>query len=182
MTPSPDESPGRTRGASRAPVVVVVAALGVAVALVLIGARLATAPAAPPDLSQPGTAARPRPVNVILRDYTFNPTPLYLVPGETVQFNLINGGLVVHEFVLGDAAVQRAWAAANAAATPPAALATAPVASVPVEVAGLRVLLGSGASASIQYEVPLEARLELACHLPGHVAEGMVGRVELRSR
>ena len=178
MTPKPD-START---SRAPVLVLIAGLALAAALVLLGARLAANPAPPPDLSRPGTQARPRAVNVILRDYAFNPTPLYLVPGETVQLNVINGGLVAHEFVLGDDEVQRAWAAANAAATPPAALASAPPASVAPSTGGVRVLLASGGSASLHYEVPSGVRLELACHLPGHVAEGMIGEVVLQGR
>ena len=182
MTPTPGSEPRGPARVSRAPVLVLVAGLALAAALVLLGARLAATPAPPPDLSQPGTEAQPRAVNVILRDYAFNPTPLYLVPGETVQFNIINGGLVPHEFVLGDEDVQRAWASANAAATPPAALATAPPASVAPSTGGVRVLLGSGGSASLRYEVPSGVRLELACHLPGHVAEGMVGRVVLPGR
>lgn len=167
---------------SRAPVVVLVLGLALAGTLVLLGARLAAAPAPPPDLSRPGTAAQPRQVNVILRDYVFNPTPLYLVPSEVVQFNLFNAGLVEHEFVLGDRDVQQAWAAAHAAVTPPGALATAPPASVPSGTGGLRVLLPSGATTSIVYHVPDDAAPELFCHLPGHVEQGMVGQVVLASR
>ena len=48
----------------------------------------------------------PRDVNVIMRDYHFDPTPLYLYAGETVRLNVFNGGMVEHELVLGDAAVQ----------------------------------------------------------------------------
>ena len=133
-------------------------------------------------VEQPGTDEAPRPVNVILRDYRFAPTPLVLVRGETVRFELINGGLVPHEFVLGDASVQRAWAGAHAAATPPVPFATAPPASVPPDIAGTRVLLGSGAAASLDFRVPVDGVLELVCHLPGHVAEGMVGTVVLQER
>ena len=43
------------------------------------------------------------------------PTTLDLVPGETVLLHVINGGLEVHEAVIGDAAVQDAWEAAEAA-------------------------------------------------------------------
>jgi uncharacterized cupredoxin-like copper-binding protein len=164
---------------SRAPVLVVVVGLALAGALVLLGARMAATPVPPPDLGRPGTASEPRVVNVILRDYVFNPTPLYLVPGETVQFNLINAGLVEHEFVLGGELVQQAWAAAHAAATPPAPFATSAPASVPPAVGGLRLLLASGEQAAVVYEVPSDASLELVCHLPGHVEQGMVGRVEL---
>lgn len=156
--------------------------MALALALVLIGARIAATPPPAPDLSRPGTAAEPRQVNVILRDYVFNPTPLHLVPGETVELNVINAGLIEHELVLGDATVQRTWAAAHAAATAPAPFATAPPAGVPMGIRGLRVLLASGASATVRYEVPSGALLELVCHLPGHVEQGMVGRVELAGR
>jgi uncharacterized cupredoxin-like copper-binding protein len=163
-------------------VAVVVLGLGLALGLVLLGARLAASPAPSPDLSQAGTQASPRPVNVIMRDYVFNPSPLYLVRGETVRLQVVNGGLVAHEFVLGDTAVQSAWAAAEAAATPPSAFATAPVASVPATIGGVRALLASGESVSIVYDVPREGSLELVCHLPGHVDQGMTGRVALVNR
>jgi uncharacterized cupredoxin-like copper-binding protein len=119
-------------------------------------------------------------VTVIMRDYRFDPTPVVLVPGETVRFTIFNGGLVEHDFVIGDEAVQRAWHAADAAATPPALLATAPPASVPPGTGGLRVLLGSGQKAVVEYEVPQDQVLALLCHIPGHIEKGMVGAVELR--
>ena len=167
---------------SRAPVYVVIGGLLLAAGLVLLGARLAAAPAPVPDLDRPGTSAEPRSVNVILRDYAFNPTPVYLVAGETVRFELINGGLVSHEFVLGGEEVQAAWALANARATAPAHFATPVPASVPPAIGGIRVLLAPGERATILYDVPRAAeasRLQLFCHLPGHVAEGMVGAVEV---
>jgi uncharacterized cupredoxin-like copper-binding protein len=161
---------------------VLVGGLALAVVLVLLGARLAALPPPVPDLSRPGTTSEPRVVNVIMRDYAFNPTPLHLVGGETVIFNIVNGGLIEHEFVLGDARVQQAWARAHSLATPPAPFATAPPASVPPTIDGLRVLLASGGATSGSYEVPAGAALQLMCHLPGHVEQGMVGRVELTSR
>ncbi|HSH21112.1 MAG TPA: hypothetical protein VK992_00665, partial [Candidatus Caenarcaniphilales bacterium] len=105
----------------------------------------------------------------------------YLVPGETVRFNIFNGGLVEHEFVLGDGDTQQAWANAHAAATPVAPFATAPPPVVPPDLHGLRVLLASGASTSVEYDVGVGVELELMCHLPGHVEQGMVGRVEVPS-
>jgi uncharacterized cupredoxin-like copper-binding protein len=161
---------------------VLVAGLGLAGGLVLLGARLSAQPASVPAVAQPGTLVKPRPVNVILRDYAFNPTPLYLVAGETVQFNLINGGLIDHEFVLGDEQVQAAWAEANAAATPPAPLATAPPASARPATGGLRVRLASGQSGSAVYTVPAGGGLRLMCHIDDHVARGMIGEVVLLSR
>jgi uncharacterized cupredoxin-like copper-binding protein len=130
----------------------------------------------------PGSSGSPRIINVILRDYVFNPDPLYLSEGETVTFNVVNGGLVEHEMVLGDAAVQQAWAMANAAATPPGPFATAPVASAPDGTGGLRVFLRSGEQATATYTVPSAQQLELMCHLPGHLEQGMRGQVVLNSR
>lgn len=150
------------------------------ISLVLLGAALAGAPApTPAPAQQPGTDASPREVNVIMRDYHFDPTPLYLYPGETVRLNVINGGMVEHELVLGDAAVQAAWTAADAAATPPGPFATAPPASVDPNVGGLRIFLGSGGSTSVIYHVPGIGTLELMCHLPGHLERGMSADVEL---
>lgn len=154
----------------------------VAVILVLIGAERSAAPAPSVAIARPGTSDEPRDVVVIMRDYLFDPTPLVLVPGETIRLTAFDAGLQPHELVLGDARVQEAWAAAHAAATPPAAFATSPPASVPPDTGGLRVWVGSGNQATVDWTVPAEGDLLLMCHLPGHVAQGMVGRVELRDQ
>lgn len=164
---------------SRWPVIVTVVGLAIAGVLVYIGGRLAAAPAPTPDLSRPGTANQPRAVTVIMRDYAFNPTPLYLVPGETVTFTVINGGLLPHEFVLGDDAVQQAWAAADAAASPPGPMTTAPPGSVAAGTGGVELVLDPGQQATATYAVPADEQLQLMCHLPGHVERGMVGSVIL---
>jgi uncharacterized cupredoxin-like copper-binding protein len=170
----------QSRRASRAPVVVLIAFGVLAAVLVFIGLQRPSEP--PPDVAivRAGTAAAPRDVTVIMRDYRFDPTPIVLVPGETVRFTIFNGGLIEHDFVLGGESVQRAWHAADAAATPPSLLASAPPASVPPGTGGLRVLLGSGQRAVIEYHVPGREALALLCHIPGHIEKGMVGAVELR--
>jgi uncharacterized cupredoxin-like copper-binding protein len=126
---------------------------------------------------RPGTVAHPRDVNVIMRDYLFEPTPIRLVRGETVRFTIFDGGLLPHEFVLGGAAVQAAWASAEAVARPDLITVTPPPVSLPPDLAGLRVYLTSGHDASVLYRVP-EGDLSLACHIPGHLEKGMVGRIE----
>ncbi len=174
---------GRIRHPSRGPVAVLIIGGVLAVSLVLLGAQLASTPVGAPAAATPGTAEMPRDLNVILHDFRFEPTPLYLFPGETVRLNIINGGLVEHEFVLGDAGVQDAWARADAVATPPAPFATPPVASAEPQAGGIRVLLGSGESTSVVYHVPTGGEpLQLMCHLPGHLEKGMIGQVELLSR
>jgi len=181
QTPPPASPPTPPlRRISRAPVVVVALFFTVAVTLVVLGAQLSLSP--PPDITidEPGTAGAPRPMNVIMRDYRFDPNPVILIPGETVRITLFNAGMVPHEMSLGDAAVQLAWAEADAAATPPVPFATAPPASVPPDTGGSRVLLASGQQRIVEYVVPADGEVLLLCNLPGHVERGMVGNVELR--
>jgi len=165
---------------SRAPVVVVIVFAVIAVTLVLIGMQRPSEPPPEVEITAAGTTQAPRPVTVIMRDYRFDPTPVVLVPGETVRFTIFNAGLEVHDFVIGDADVQQAWSEADAAATPPNLLATAPPASVRPGTGGLRVFLSSGQQASVDYAVPSDEQLSLLCHIPGHIEKGMVGRVDLR--
>lgn len=166
------------RRVSRAPVYVTLGFFAVALTLVLIGAsRSAEKPTTTPTVTQPGTLASPRAVTVIMRDYLFEPVPLALYPGETIRLTVVNAGLEPHELVLGDATAQAAWEAADAAATPPAPFATAPVASLPAGVTGLRLFVGSGQQATADWTVPANVPLFLQCHLPGHMERGMFGTV-----
>ncbi len=165
---------------SRAPIVVVIVFAVVAITLVFIGMQRSSEPPPEVEISVAGTADEPRPVTVIMRDYRFDPTPVVLVPGETVRFTVFNAGLEVHDFVIGDGDVQKAWSIADAAATPPNLLATAPPASVPPGTGGLRIFLRSGEQASVDYDVPSDEQLSLLCHIPGHIEKGMIGRVDLR--
>lgn len=123
-----------------------------------------------------GTSALPREVNVVAKDYEFVPPEIDLVPGETVLFHLLNGGLAVHEVVIGDQRVQDAWEAAEAA-TVDAPPGPTPVVSVPPDVAGLRVVLLSGQRVDVRWTVPVDvaasAPLIVGCHIPGHYARGM---------
>lgn len=139
--------------------------------------------ATPPIL--PGTSAAPREVNIIAKDWLFLPDPVELVPGETVMFHVVNGGLAIHEVVIGDAAVQDAWEVAEAAGAdhPPG---PTPAVSVPPAVAGVRVVVESGQLIDVTWAVPPglgaaapPTTLLIGCHIPGHWAKGMVVPVRL---
>ncbi len=101
-----------------------------ALAALAVGCGSAAPVVTPPIAA--GTADHPREVNIIAKDYTYLPSVVDLVPGETVLFHVINGGLDVHEVVIGDATIQAAWetaeADAAAAGGPPGAT---PTVSVP---------------------------------------------------
>jgi uncharacterized cupredoxin-like copper-binding protein len=151
---------------------------GLLLAPALLGACQAGPPPATPPIS-PGTSAAPREVNVIAKDWHFLPDHVELVPGETVLFHFVNGGLDIHEFVIGDAAVQDAWERAEAATVghPPG---PTPFVSVAPELSGIRVVVESGKRVDLVWTVPSRAAgpsvsdLVVGCHIPGHWARGMV--------
>jgi uncharacterized cupredoxin-like copper-binding protein len=142
------------------------------VVLVAVGACDAGAPeqTLPP---LPGTVAHPREVNIIAREYAYSPPVVDLVPGETVLFHVVNAGLEIHEVVIGDGQVQDAWEVAEAAVAgaPPG---PTPAVSVPPAVAGLRIVVPSGARVDELWTVPTGGPpLIVGCHIPGHWEKGM---------
>ncbi|HYH93285.1 MAG TPA: hypothetical protein VD763_09020 [Candidatus Saccharimonadales bacterium] len=146
-----------------------------ALAVVTLAACDADAPAPTPP-AVPGTSAAPREVNLIAKDYVFLPDALELIPGETILLHVINGGLEVHEAIIGDARVQDAWEVAEAAAAgaPPG---PTPLVTVPADVAGVRVVVRSGELVDIVWTVPRDAVADagwiVGCHIPGHYERGM---------
>jgi uncharacterized cupredoxin-like copper-binding protein len=143
---------------------------------VLAATACATSTPSPSGPLVPGSTAAPREVNLIARDYSFQPDALVLVPGETVLLHVVNGGLEVHEAVIGDAMVQDAWEAAEAvtAGRPPG---PTPVVSVPPAVVGVRVVVRSGERVDLTWTVPAAAASSgpwvVGCHIPGHWSRGM---------
>jgi hypothetical protein len=154
-----------------------VALLGLA-CLAFTACDAGSVPATPPIT--PGRSEAPRQVNVILKDYLFVPGIVDLVPGETITLNVVNGGLDVHELVLGPAEVQQAWEdAEGAVANPPPG--PTPIVSVPPGLEGVRVVVASGATETITYTVPTDIteQLLLGCHISDHWERGMAGAIRL---
>lgn len=129
----------------------------------------------------PGTSAHPREVIIVAKDYSYIPPIVDLVPGESVVLEVLNGGLVVHEVVIGGMDVQDAWEAAEGA-TAGAPPGPTPQVSVAPDVAGLRIVVRSGERADVPWTVPPDAATAAAgaggwlvgCHIPGHWAQGMM--------
>ena len=151
-------------------------ALALAFLLVLACACDAAPPSPTPPIV-PGGSAAPRAVNIIAKDYAFLPDAIDLVPGETVLLHVINGGLEVHEAVIGDASVQDAWEVAEAATagSPPG---PTPLVTVPPGVAGVRIVVKSGELVDLVWTVPADGAASatpwvVGCHIPGHWARGM---------
>lgn len=148
--------------------------LAVLALAVLAGCDAGAPPPTPPI--EPGSSSAPREVNIVLKDWVFLPDPLDVRPGETLLLHVVNGGLDVHELVVGDQAVQDAWEAAEGAAADPPPGPT-PVVSVASSMAGLRLVVPSGQRVDVTWTVPASrpevASLILGCHIPGHWAKGM---------
>jgi uncharacterized cupredoxin-like copper-binding protein len=144
------------------------------VTAIVAGCRLVEGPVSPPPIGEPGTPERPREVNLIARDYSFDPPALELVAGETVLVHVVNAGLDVHEAVIGGPEVQAAWEAAQAGTGdgPPG---PTPTVSVAPEMSGTRVVVGSGQRVDVTYTAPADSPGDLlvGCHIPGHFARGM---------
>lgn len=139
---------------------------------VALAACATSAPTATPPIVA-GASDAPREVNLIAKDYSFLPDVMDLVPGETVLLHVINGGLVVHEAIIGSMAVQDAWELAEAA-TEGAPPGPTPVVSVPPEVAGLRIVVESGERMDVVWTVPITTTpFIVGCHIPGHWELGM---------
>src|SRR4029079_17933891 len=123
----------------------------------------------------PGTSGAPREVNIIARDWTFQPSVVDVVAGETVLLHVVNGGLDGPEAVIGGDAAQGAWESAEAAAAVGLAPGATPRVSVDPSVGGLRIVVGSGERVDRAWTVPSAAPgrgLGLRWHHPGHCAKG----------
>jgi len=148
-------------------------AVVIAATLVVVGCEAGLPPPTPPVRA--GTSAAPREVNIVLKDWVFLPDPVDVIPGETVVLHVVNGGLEVHEAVIGDQRVQDAWEAAEAA-TAGAPPGPTPIVSVPPGVAGIRIVAASGRRVDFVWAVPgadVAGGLLVGCHVPGHWAKGM---------
>ena len=99
--------------------------------------------------------------------------------------HVVNGGLDVHEAVIGDDEAQDAWESAEAAAAVGLAPGPTPVSASTRRSAGLRIVVGSGQRVDVVWTVPAAmpaGGLVVGCHIPGHWAKGMVVPIRIRSR
>ena len=102
-------------------------------------------------------------VVVTMHHSRFQPEVVRVAPGTTVRFLLRNTDPIDHEFILGDAAVQRRHEQGRQREHH---------GEVPGEVS---VAAGSQAATTYTFRQGGPASLLFACHLPGHYAYGMRG-------
>jgi len=132
--------------------------LAAAVAVLLSAAALA----ATADASPPAT----RTLNIQIHFSRFDLASLQVAPGETVRFVVTNEDPIDHEFLVGDAAMQRI----HELGTEPAHGARPGEISVPA---------GGTVETTFTFPDQLDPGWEFACHLPGHYAYGMHGPITI---
>jgi len=110
-----------------------------------------------------------RTVVVTMRHSRFEPAVVRVEPGQRVRFVLRNTDPIDHEFILGDDGVQRRHEQGRER-------------EHHGEVPGERsVAAGQEAVTTYAFPASLDGRaLEFACHLPGHYAYGMRGKVRVQ--
>jgi uncharacterized cupredoxin-like copper-binding protein len=132
------------------------AAAAVALTL-LVGAAAATR----------GAAARATEgeVRITIHYSTFEPAEVAVEPGESVRFVIVNTDPIDHEFILGNAEVQRVHEEGTEGHHPPR----------PGEVS-----VPAGETVVTTYTFPeIGGSLIFGCHLPGHYDFGMRGAINI---
>lgn len=109
---------------------------------------------------------RIRTVEIGLRYSRFTPNAILVNAGETVRFVLRNEDPIHHEFILGDAEVQRIHE----------------VGEEPHHAKPGEVSVPAGETVVTTYRFDEPGTLLFGCHLPGHWAYGMRGTVRIGSR
>jgi uncharacterized cupredoxin-like copper-binding protein len=130
--------------------------------LVALGVVLALGASCGGTEVTPGTEEHPRVIRIGIEHSAFSVEDIDVVPGEVVRFVLSNTDPIDHEFILGDDAVQERHEDGEEAEH----------GAVPGEVS-----IPAGSTAETTYTFGGAGTLTFACHLPGHFAYGMVGRV-----
>jgi len=140
-----------------------VAALLLGAATVGVGYAIdasASANAKPSDALGPGLVT----VRVGIHYSKFSTNEIRVRTGTTVRFVIDNQDPINHEFIVGDASVHARHERGTEQAHPP----------VPGEVS---VAPGDDGLTIYRFDEP--GRYEFACHLPGHLAFGMKGWVDV---
>ena len=114
-----------------------------------------------PEVLGPGQVT----VEVRIGHSRFVPDRLVVARGTTVRFEVRNGDPIAHELIVGDATVHARHERGREPAHGP----------VPGEVS-----VAPLSTASTTFTFDRTGTVRFACHLPGHLAYGMVGTVEVR--
>ncbi|MBM3945354.1 MAG: hypothetical protein FJ317_07705, partial [SAR202 cluster bacterium] len=119
------------------------------------------------DVGGPASANEAaRVVEVDAFEVAFRPSRVSVAAGETVTFVVTNTGRTVHEFTIGDAAMQQEHAE----------MTTHMSGAMPHDLPN-SISLQPGEAKRITWRFGNAGTLEFACHVPGHYEAGMRGQI-----
>jgi uncharacterized cupredoxin-like copper-binding protein len=101
-------------------------------------------------------------------DMAFDPETISVAPGEVVTFEVTNTGEAVHEFFLGDSAMQQEHAEEMAE-----------MGSDMAHDEPYSIRLQPGEIKQLTWRFAEGGEIEFACHEPGHYQAGMHGRISV---
>lgn len=106
-----------------------------------------------------------------LDEFAYDPAEVQVDAGETITFEVTNTGELIHEFVIGDAALQDEHKQEMAEMIDGGTMMMSDEPNA--------VSLAAGETKRITWHFTESGELMFACHQPGHFASGMVGNVEV---
>ncbi len=128
------------------------------VLVVVVGAVLAAAACG----NTAGAGGEDRTIAITMHYSAYDPSTIGVAPGETVRFVLTNTDPIDHEFILGDAQVQRIHEKGTEAHH----------GAKPGE-----ITIHAGETVETTYTFPFDGEVLFGCHSPGHWDYGMRGVV-----
>ncbi len=125
--------------------------------------------AANEGMGEPADASEAtRTISVDAFDMAFDPETISVEPGEVVTFEVTNTGEAIHEFFLGDSAMQQEHAAEMA-----------DMGSGMAHDEPYSIRLDPGQTKELTWRFADGGEVEFACHEPGHYQAGMHGQVSV---
>jgi uncharacterized cupredoxin-like copper-binding protein len=121
---------------------------------------------------EPGDAAdAARTVDIVAGDdFSFTPDTVTVALGETITFRIVNSGQLIHDFTLGDQAIQdeheEEMAEMGGMAMPDEPNA---------------VSVDAGETKEVTWRFTEAGTVLIGCHQPGHYAAGMTGEITVGS-
>jgi uncharacterized cupredoxin-like copper-binding protein len=132
-----------------------------------------------------------RTIDVVMMDNYYEPEKIDIKAGETVRFQVVNKGALVHEFNIGTADMHKGHQKEMMMMVQHGIIQGGQLnrEMMKMDIGNGQtmehndpnsVLLAPGETAEIIWTFPSDAKLEFACNVPGHYQSGMVGDIAIK--
>jgi uncharacterized cupredoxin-like copper-binding protein len=128
-----------------------------------------------------------RTIDIVMKDSFYEPKSIAIKAGETVRFQVVNKGELLHEFNIGTAAMHASHQKEMMTMAERGVLEADKINHHMMKMGGAMahddpnsVLLEPGGSGEIVWTFSKAANLEFACNVPGHYDAGMMGHIHFK--